>query len=675
MKSALQERQDNRQTQLLVNENHGSVAATLLLQGAVLPPHFTPPIPGVVPQVMNQLRNGDLGHSVWTWFETSPVVTNADENEECAWFYSNLAPFNGQEIILINNFTDPATPNTTLKSPDHSDYDPAFCDWDPTDGVARLNGTYTIDAPWPSNIVGPGKTEFIVFILARRSQYVSLPTPFRIFCGVWDNTLGERDFIQGDAPFTLSGGVTNTPAATTERRYKILARTDRGYSFLSDELIVADAPADGAFEPDFVYVALNWTQLPNNQGILSYDVYRFDVVANQYWLLKQVSNGAQNYADQNTILREVTGYPTGTYDRGIAYVATTSGNLSNLPVNGISPAWATAVVPLQIPTDYDQGNTSPDASNQILRIGQNQAADLLLTDVDATSGTTRITSAAAQFIVEMQGLAGLLTYTDLTTEDVVLDTYISATEFDLASPPAEATKGVSLLIIGGGFHGVLLDLVHASFQGGSTWSPSSQDDRVLQPRAAPDGSTQGGTGIGGSGNEGGGDGGIRCLAEGYPVSVPTPKRIIRLLVENLIERLPVKSETDNPNFVYSNEKHWCANLWRVETERWAIECSPSHPLVVSRMDRRGVRVDLLHAGDLTLTETDERIDQEALTVCEPTGRGGWVRQLSLYPRHFYIAGKSKRKRTFWEWLLRKQIIGGFVQSNVKPLQDPTQNQS
>lgn len=664
--------QNFRATQLRVNENQGLPNDGTGIQGqAVLPPRFTPIVPGVTPQVANQLRNGDLGHSVFTWFETVLPYTDP-ENQECAWVFSNTIPVNGQALSFENSFTDPGNPNTTLKTPTHTDYDPALCDWDSTEGVARLTGTASLDLPWPSNITGPGKTEYIVFIAARRTPFISLPRPFRIGCGIWDNTMEQRDFIQSGTVFTLNGGTIGIPAATTEYRYKVHARTDRGYSFLSTELILANSPTAGAFVSNQVYNSLNW-DLANNAGILSYDVIRYDVAFGQYWLLEQVTNGARSYVDQNTMLRQVAGYPTATYDHGIAYVATTSGNLTNLAVNGVSDKWSTLIVPIQLPVDYNQGNTSATDANQVLRIFQNQAADVLVT-AQFNSGSSTIKSNDGQFTVEMEGLMVTVTDGD-STQTVELDTYISEIEFTTLIPLTFTAKTAQMLIIGGGFHGVLLDLIHASFQGGSTWSPNAQDDRILQPIAAPDGSTQGGTGIGGSGNESGGDGGIRCLAEGYPVlTVSRAGRIVQSMVETLNQFFAVESETPTaPNYIHSNEQHWCANIWRVETERWEIKCSPSHPLITSQLDRRGVRVDLLKPGDLTLTEVNGRIGREALTVCEATGRGGYVRQISLYPRHNYIAGKAKL--TFWQKLFRRKPVGGFVQSNVKPQQEPTQNQS
>jgi len=665
-----------RRVQLQVNEIIGRLelegGGTGIQGGAVLPPRFTPVVPGVTPQASDLLRNGDMGHSVFTWFETALPYTNP-ENQEAAWFYSNLAPFNGQELNIENSFTDPGNPNTTLKTPDHASYDINFSDWDSSDGVARLNGTYTIDAPFPSNIGGPGKTLYIVFIAARRTPYISLPTPFRIYCGIWDNTLGQRDFIQGSAPFTVDASVVNSPSSTTERRYRIHARTDRGYTFLSDEVVVSGAPSDIAFATDdpAPYVQLSWTQLPNNQGILSYDVYRYDVTANEYFLLQDVSNGSRTYQDNNTALRQVSAYPTGTYDRGIAYVATTSGNLTNLAINGVSAAWSTLAVPIQLPPNYNQSNTT---SEQWLRIGQNQPADVLVAAF-TTSGSTTVLSDDAQFVVEMEGLMATFTDGD-NTQTVELDTYVSPTEFTTVDPLTFDAKRAAMLITGGGFHGVEIDLVHASFQSGTTWTPNAEDlTRVLQPIAAPDGSFQGGTGIGGSGSEGGGDGGIRCLVEGYPVLTLTDGgTVFRTAVEMLNQFFTVKSETPlAPNFVHSNDRHWCANIWRVATEHWEIECSPTHPLITSQLDHRGVPVCNLKPGDFTLTELNGRIGREALTVCEATGKGGWVRQLSLYPRHNYVAGKAKR--TFWQKLFGRNPVGGFVQSNVKPQQEPTQNQS
>lgn len=657
--------QQFRQVQLRVNELEGIINDLSSQQGgATLPSLFQPVTPGVTPQMANQLRDGDIGFSVWGWNETSPIATNADEDEEAAWFYSNDEPVTGQALSLINNFTNPATPNQTLKSPDHSDYDPDYCDWDPTNGHARLNGIKTLDAPFPSNITGPGKTEFIVFIAARASKYVSLPRPFRIYCGVWDNTAGQRDWIMAANLFTIQGGVTQLPASITERRYKVLARTDRGYSTLSTELIVVDAPADGAFVPDQVYDSITWTPLPNNAGILSYDVYRYDVVANQYWLLKQVSSGARSYADQNTIERQVAGYPTATYDRGIAYVATTSGNLSNLAINGVSLAWSTLAVPVELAPDYNQGNTGTDATNQILRIGQNQPADWLLPDIETDTGSKDIQSLDGEFSLDQEGLSGLLTYQDGTTQDVTLVTFISVTVFTLDVFPLQSTKGVTLLITGGGFHGVLVDLVHASWQSGSTYGPNGDDlNRVLQPRAAPNGSSQGGTGTGGSGGESGGDGGIRCVAEGTPVVALVGDTTITVPVETLRKHNAVRSPNLTGNIVFSNEAYPCKEIWELETANGCyIRCSPTHPLITTYSDTRGIAASALQVGDYVLTMLDDKIERVKLTRCRSTGNPGTVYQLSLTPQHLYFAGVVPCDKT-----------GGFLQSNVKPIQ--AQNQS
>lgn len=508
--------QDLREIQLLAYDSRGrlgTLRTSLDATGNLALTDFAP-----IPQTSgvstpNQIRNGDFSHSVNTWNES--VASAGDKSKECAWWYSHDAPGAGQQLDKSTSFADlnvdgdaNVATNKTLKEATHSTYNAAFADWDRGNGIARMTGLKSLDAPFPSNTATPGRTMCVPFILALKDSTIVVPDGCLLGAGVWDNTAGQRDWLKASAAFNfLSGsGVEGTPAVTTERRYKIFAKTDRGYTFLSQELTIAAAPTDASFVPNSVYVFLAWQPIV---GVLEYHVYRRNVTAGTYDLLEKIGNGATTYLDQNAVdTAGVAGYPTATDDRAKAYVASRPGDLARIAVNGVDPSWSTFFLNVPVPggsSGYNQGNTTGD---QWLRFALTQALDRRVADGVVSNGSPTLTSATALFTALDTGRTA--TVTKGANSVTVTLTYVNPTTVTMSANWTFANAAnATVYITGGGDHGLLLDLVMVSYVPNAVFAHNPDDlNRPQQPNAAPNGSTQGGIGDGGAG-EGSGEGGGR----------------------------------------------------------------------------------------------------------------------------------------------------------------------
>lgn len=393
--------------------------------------------------------------------------------------------------------------NQTLKTTAHTDYDPAYADWAVESGVARFGSTKSVDNLVPGRIVLPSRTYYVSFILARVNQYIVFPDTAYIYAGFWLNNGVDSYWIQGDGTFAVTGSVNGSPSTTIDRKYRIFARTDRATSFLSTELDIPAAPTNAAFALG-ASVSLTWNRL-SDVGIISYDVYRKTGAV--YELLQQVESGANTYLDNNVVERTESGYPTATDDRSIALTTTRTdkspNGLNALFVNGRDVQWSTLSMPIRVPFDYD----SSVGDEQWLRIGfgglTDEAADLRLSEATVT-GTTTITTTQGLLTADQVGL-------DVTLIDAfdneTSNTISAFTDTDHATLGTPVTNGTyTIRIMGGaGPHAVLMDCVHASYANNATFANNENDftpPRPQFPRAAPNGSTQGGTGDG-SGGDGG----------------------------------------------------------------------------------------------------------------------------------------------------------------------------
>jgi hypothetical protein len=594
---------------------------------------------------------------------------------EAAWWFSNDSPVLGQQLDFTNSETSPV--NQTLKMVGHSTYDPGYSEWDNVHGIGRFQGTTTIDAPLILNSATPGKTESLGFIIAKANPseagFISIPDSCLIWAGIWDNTTGQLYWLSGSS-FALSGSVRGTPAGTTERRYAIFAKTDRGYTFLSTELTLANAPNDASFTGNggTADVYLSWDAIP---GILEYDVYRHDITAGKFRLLESIGSGANTYADNGEINvnDDTGGYPTATNANAIAYVASFPTDLSQINTDGVDAKWSSFYLNIPIPNTYDQSLTT---ANQVLRIGLTEPVDRYVTNAVVVASDTTVTSATANFSSLDAGRDVTLTSEDGTdTLDTTIASVTNATTIELTDAPDWTDSATTLFIHEGGDHGVLIDLCHLSYVPGSVYGPYADDlNRTLQPTAAPNGSTQGGIGSGG-GNTGGGEGGLSCVALDMPITTIIGEKLQGACLGEIVSGSLLFSGDIKGNYVDRILYGKTSNLCIIRTWNGVeLACSESHPIITSRLDDRGRKAGDLKVGEFVLTSINGRVERSRIKEVIHTKQKAEVGMPRLHGTHLYAAGK-RYYPTVWHrikaWFTPKEVVG-LISHNVKSLSGPDQ---
>jgi hypothetical protein len=627
---------------------------------------FAPiPNPSPAPTSDQALRNGDESHSVGSWFEVA-VVAN-DEFKESAWWFSNDTPAASQALSFIDARTNSV--NHALKNTSHSQYDPAYCDWDSVRGVARLTGTKSLDAPLSGSPVGSGRTEYFGARIALRNSQSVVPTGGGIAAMLYDNA--AQDFMKAGSVFHVNGERRGTVTGTTERRYRILAETDRGYSYLSDEFVDVNAPDDASFATADIY--LTWDRI---EGVLKYIIYRHDIIANRYRILHEVTSGANTFGDNGTILAghdDESGYPSATHDRVICYVATLDGALSNLAVDGVND-WDDLWLNIPVPDPL----ASAASGNQVFRLALTVALDRKMVDAVSTATSTTVQSATAVFTALDTGRIATLYAADGVTvlHGPEAITFVDATHVTFATAVATTNVGAVLYIVGGGDHGLLVDLLHLSYQERAKFSFWPEDrNRTLQPTAAPTTTGQGGVGSGGGGAGDPGDGGIGCVTFDTPITrwlanvlTSNPYRLIGLreclfsgnLAPNWVSKKPT-TRTPNLHQVTIETGSWFYDLY--------FESSPGHPLVLEHLDTMGRAVEKLKAGDEVLIHVDGQMRRKKIKGVVATGRSADVGTFMLTANHLYAVGAPQFKTIIHRvifWLLRRKLpVIGAMSRNVK----------
>lgn len=612
------------------------------------------PLPTPTPaSAVNQIRGGEFGHSIDTYFNPPPGSPNADVGEECALWFSNLAPFSGQLLSFIDART--SSVNKTLKAfgtyggHQHSHYDAAYSDWDRDTGEARFQGTTTLDAAFPNNrcVVANRAVEYLGALIARRNSTIVIPFDCHLFCGLWDNTNSapRPDWITGTA-FALDGEVRGAPAAPTERRYKVYAFTDRGYTYLSTEKTFAAAPGDTDFPG--VDVFLTWKPIP---GILEYWVYRHDITAGKYRLLKKIGSGNPNYGDNGSVLAghdNEGGYPAATNTSPIAYVATREHELDNVAADGAP--WTSLRLAPAIPRDYDAGTTTGE---QVLRLGLTKPLDRMMTDAGSGAGTPNIQSATGAFSANDTGrIATLLDANGNILHGPEAITFTDATHVAFATNVATTNAGAVLYIVAGGDHGLLIDAIHISYVDGAAFAAYPDDLNRLQnggqnPIAAPNHSSQGG-----SGGSGGGDpidpGGsvVGCIALDCPVNVWVGNaleswawRAIKIgeylfsgdLKATRVLAKPL-SRTENLHLLRVRAS------WLFDIE---VPCSAQQPVITGRLDEHGRAVAYLASGDDVLISLNGHVKRVKVRQIIETKQSAMVGIFTLASSHVFSAGRLR----------------------------------
>lgn len=635
--------------------------------GGLMPPvsgsQFPVPTPVAItppPSAVNQIRNGEIGHSVDTWFNPPPGSPTLDIGKEAAFWFSNTAPVAGQSLDFTDSRTSPI--NNTLKAfiddvGVHSTYDATRCDWDRVAGVARLQGATTLDAPFPNNrcVTANRAVEYLGALIAFRNSTIVAQADNHLFCGLWD--ADKNDWISGTA-FTVSAQVRlqSGPVGTTERRYKVYAFTDRGFTYLSAETTVLTAPDDAGFASADVYLA--WRAIP---GILQYHVYRFDVVAGKYRLLKRIGSGAANYGDNNRMEDDdAGGYPASTNTTLIAYTATREHGLDNVAVDG--DPWTDIRLAPAIPSDYDASLTTGE---QVLRVGMTKALDRMMVDAVSVTATNRIASATGEFTALDTGRTATLLDADgniLHGPEAI--TFVDTTHVDFATNVGTSSSTGVLYILEGGDHGLLIDAIHVSYVANSAFAAFPDDLNRLDnggqnPIAAPTHSSQGGSG-GGGGSLDPGEGDIGCITFDCPVNVwvgneleSWPWQATRIgeylfsgdMVANRVVAKPVASDPASIRLLRVRA-HW---LYDIE-----VPCSPRQPIITERLDGQGRAVEHLRPGDYALISINGNIKRMQIREVVNTGKEALVGVFTLARGRVFFAGYPRYRWPLVGWLLRER---------------------
>lgn len=601
--------------------------------------------------VSNLILNGELGHSVNSWFDAS--YTTDDKAKECAHWFSHDGTLSGLTLDATDERS--SSTNKALKDKTHTNYDRDYGRWDSSFGWAEITGTKTLDALLPANFVdATTPLARVSMVAARRHRFIEIPTDSLMFAGIYDNTAGELKFLTGSLDFTANqigaGGAT-------ERRFRIHVLSDRGYSIVSPEVTVADATDDGDFTTTN-NIQFSWKA---TAGQLRVDIYEYVPSTGVYKLIEEISSGF-GFIYQGGFLRTETGYPTSSISERTAVYYTRVGEMNGLAANGASPQWDTVNFPIQVPDNYNKANTT---GRQWLRIGFTVAANLLVPNCTADGSTTLTAPVAvfdAEFASDYVGLTALIynssgtllqtTTVDARTDDtnIVLDDAIAA------------GTGLFLRIVGGGFHGIFVDKVHLGYQQNTSYAPNALDIRTLQPLAAPSYSPQGNTGNGGTG------GGIFCIAGHTPVKQADESW---KLIKNCNHGEHWASAEFHPNLLIKIKYGIEFTRKVLSANGCFVECTDTERFVCDRNDTEGTPLYRLKIGDSVLTEIDGRIEpSKIVSISAFSEKKVPVYTPVLSRNRFFIAGEYRQtifERLFNYFIKKRKVAGGFVLHNRKDI--------
>lgn len=583
-----------------------------------------------------------------------------------------LKTFTIQQILIETYTTATAgsTTNNTLKTEAHTTFNPRYSKWDSQNGQADLTGTTSIDALMPSNFVDATTSlARVSFIAAKQNSYIEIPSEALMAVGIWDNTSGQRIFLSGDVGFTatLVGGT-----GSTERRFRALLTSDRGYQILSPEVTIANARADGLLDSTN-YIALAWGQQSGQLQVDLYEHYDPGGPDDEYRLINQVS-AATGYIYEGGYLRTVSGYPSSTGTLRTATFFTQTGGLAGMAINAESASWDTVNFPISVPNNYNKANTT---NRQWVRIWMTVAPNLYITGV-TTDGSDTITIPdgavdSAAFAAGGYGTGGVGSslYAGLVAQVYDADDVLLATtDIDSVTSDTVLVLGTTIAagsdrkirIVAGGFHGVLLDKIHLGFQQNTSYAPNANDVRTLQPLAAPTSSDQGGVGGGGTG------GGIdTCIAKGTPVKLQSGEWVA------IETRRPGEKWADGSlsGNILTKLRPGREFIRRVRTANGVvIHCTDSESFMIGDGDYDHRFLSQLRVGDTVITEIDGVFEPSELVEISPNLYREYVYTPSLSNSHLFIAGQVELTRweRFVNWIMgRKPRTGGICCHNSKPL--------
>ena len=276
------------------------------------------------------------------------------------------------------------------------------------------------------------------------------------------------------------------------------------------------------------------------------------------------------------------------------------------------------------------------------------------------SGGVTCDSTLELFTAEQIGLdVIMISDSDGSRYTRTITTYTDIDRVEISSPIPDGTY--TMYIEGGaGAHCLLVDCLHCSFGDGATYGANDNDltpPRPQFPRAAPNGSNQGGTGVGGNPTDGGGP---LCVEINEPVITLYGNGRLQKRIGDITVGEVVESGNMQPNVVATvPRRSWCLDIWELETENGCtVRASPSHPVFRNRLDKSGTPIEMVTTRMKVLTYIDGALEQSRVIKVGPTGKGGNVVMLSCTPGPSFIAGNAVSGQ------------GGIVCHNSKPPIDP-----
>jgi hypothetical protein len=273
----------------------------------------------------------------WTTAAITPGTAGDTNYEAYNWYY-HLST--ATEMVL----TGP------LLGSGHSGFAGLNADapaWDRVNGNFNIGASTTnrdIAAPLPTDFVFPGQKFYIYFEAALLQTDTDIDD-VEFYCGFWDNTAGQRKWIEG-GDFTPTLTVYGVPGART-LEYKILAETDAGTQILSVAISTAIAPATLT---ENNHVRLSFTGAP---GFIRYTVYRKDGA--NFYRVGEIRNSTDlqffDIQETGSSVVPVSGYPSVTANRPQAYAVTT--NLTPAPLG----SFRAHTMAIQVPLTYNRSLT------------------------------------------------------------------------------------------------------------------------------------------------------------------------------------------------------------------------------------------------------------------------------------------------------------------------------
>ncbi len=616
------------------------------------------------------------------------TMANAFAGTAVAFTSAGAAGTQTIQPILVATYTS-TTAGTDLNqelktTAQTASYFPQFARWDSTNGWAEMTGTTTVDQPLPMNFVDATvNLARVSLIAARKNSFIEIPDEAKMAVGIFDNTSGERQFLQGSIGLQASFNGIPDPAGD-RRDFRVLLTSDRGYQLLSEIVSVYNTPAtlDATHN-----ITLAWAQ---QAGQLQVDIIEYDPSGTpEYRLIAQVS-AATSFIYQGAYLRLLPdGWPSATGTVLDATYFTQTADMADLATNGVSGFWDTVNFPIEVPNNYDKGVTT---DRQWLRVWMTQAPNLFITDAvtdgtglvaipdgavntaDFASGGYCGTGVGPWTIPYSSGAATESLYVDLVVQvydvdDALLattsiDTVTSNTSITLAANVA-AGASRKIRIVGAGFHGILIDKVHLGFQQNTSYAPNALDVRSLQPLAAPSSSTQGGVGGGGSGG-----GIIRCVAKGTPIKMHVG--IWKPVETTRVGQLWAAAGLQPNTLIKIKPSYALVRKVTAENGVW-IYCTDTEKFMVDGLDTDGTKLMALRVGDTVVTEIDGAI--EITRIAEISAHVGRMEVYSPTVSHSKLFVAGQIERTWWQvvrdrllarWI--KPRVGGFVLHNKE--QDP-----